>query len=73
MGMKKEFEEAAAWVKTSLTFSHAGTVSVFETTIRELGGLLAAYDLSGNPVLLEKAADLGRRLIKAFDGGSIPR
>jgi mannosyl-oligosaccharide alpha-1,2-mannosidase len=28
-------------VKTSLSFSRAGSVSVFETTIRELGGLLA--------------------------------
>ena len=45
----------------------AGEVSVFETTIRELGGLLAAFDLSGEMVFLDKATDLGRRLKRAFD------
>lgn len=49
MGMKTEFEEAKEWVRKELTFSHADTVSMFETTIRELGGLIAAYDLSGTP------------------------
>ncbi len=44
----------------------SGTVSVFETTIRNLGGLLSAYDLSQDTVFLEKADDLGKRLMKAF-------
>jgi hypothetical protein len=35
-------------------------VSVFEITIRALGGLLAAYDLSGDAVFLDKARDLGK-------------
>ena len=30
MGMKEEFAEATQWVKSSLTFKHADTVSVFE-------------------------------------------
>ena len=42
-------------------------MSVFETTIRELGGLLSAFDLSGDMVFLSKATDLGRRLGHAFD------
>ena len=42
-------------------------VNVFETTIRVLGGLLAAYHLSEEEGLLRKAEDLGRRLAKAFD------
>lgn len=42
-------------------------MNVFETTIRVLGGLLAAYHLSEEKVLLEKAEDLGRRLANAFD------
>ena len=46
------------------------TVSVFETTIRSLGGLLAAYDLSKDYVFLEKADDLGSRLLRAFDSPS---
>ena len=40
---------------------------VFETTIRYLGGLLSAYDLSGNTVLLKKAWELGNILYAAFD------
>lgn len=72
--MKKEFNEAVEWIRKSLSFNRVGVVSVFETTIRELGGLLAAYDLSGEKILLEKAEDLGSRLIHAFDGGiGIPR
>jgi len=41
-------------------------VSVFETTIRELGGLLSAYDLSGERVFLDKAKELGNKLAPAF-------
>jgi hypothetical protein len=67
MGMKDEFWEARDWVRDSLSFSNVGEVSVFETTIRSLGGLLAAYDLSGDPVFLEKADDLGSRLLHAFE------
>lgn len=67
MGMMDEFEEAKEWVKSGLTFTHADTVSVFETTIRELGGLLSAYDLSGDKVFLNKAIELGDLLLPAFD------
>lgn len=42
------------------------TVSFFETTIRGLGGLLSSYALSQEPIFLEKAEDLGKRLINAF-------
>jgi mannosyl-oligosaccharide alpha-1,2-mannosidase len=67
MGLTKEFEEAKEWVRTRLTFSNAGAVSVFETTIRELGGLLSAYDLSKDKVFLDKAVELGGLLSAAFD------
>jgi mannosyl-oligosaccharide alpha-1,2-mannosidase len=42
---------------------------LFETTIRYLGGLLGAYDVSGGKykVLLEKAEELGEVLMGAFD------
>ncbi|KAF9874357.1 glycosyl hydrolase family 47 [Colletotrichum karsti] len=43
------------------------SVNVFETTIRHLGGLLSAYDLSSEPVLLAKAIELGDMLYAAFD------
>lgn len=70
MGLKTEFAEAREWVASKLSFDHAGSVSVFETTIRELGGLLSAFDLSGDAIFLEKAKQLGDRLAKAFDTGS---
>ena len=39
----------------------------FETVIRYLGGALSAYALSGEPVLLARADDLGRMLLPAFN------
>jgi mannosyl-oligosaccharide alpha-1,2-mannosidase len=38
-------------------------VSFFETSIRALGGLLSAYELSKEKVFLEKALDLGERSV----------
>jgi hypothetical protein len=74
MGMTTEFWEGRDWVRDHLRFDQTGSVSVFETTIRELGGLLAAYDVSKDSVFLEKAKDLGNRLVKAFNTESgIPR
>lgn len=39
----------------------------FETVIRYLGGLLSAYALSNDPMLLERADDLATKLSGAFD------
>ena len=67
MNLKDEFYEARDWIKDNLSFDDIGDVSNFETTIRSLGGLLSAYDLSKDAVFLEKAQDLGKRLIKSFN------
>jgi len=67
MGMKDEFYEARDWVRDNLSHDHVGSVSGFETTIRSLGGLIAAYDLSKDEVFLKKADELGSRLVKAYD------
>ena len=37
-----------------------------ETTIRVLGGLLSCYSLTGDGMFLQKASDLGERLLPAF-------
>ena len=42
-------------------------VPFFETVIRYLGGLLSAYALSGEPILLARADDLGAMLLPAFN------
>ncbi|KAG6885423.1 hypothetical protein C0993_001939 [Termitomyces sp. T159_Od127] len=74
MGLNDSFKEAVAHVSSvDFSTSHTDdTVSVFETTIRYLGGMLSAYELSNYqyPVLLEKAQLLGDKLIKAWSGGS---
>lgn len=68
MGMKAEFEEAVdAAVTIDFTKSQHEEINVFETTIRYLGGFLAAYDQSGDPRLLRKANEVGEMLLKAFD------
>ncbi|KAF3696306.1 Endoplasmic reticulum mannosyl-oligosaccharide 1,2-alpha-mannosidase [Channa argus] len=67
LGLKDEFEEAKAWVATELTFNKNVDVNLFETTIRILGGLLSTYHLSGDSMFLEKAKDIGSRLMPAFN------
>lgn len=65
-----EFIESRNWVQNNLTFDKNAYVSLFETTIRMLGGLLSAYHLTGDRMFIEKADDLGARLIGAFDSPS---
>lgn len=77
MGMTREFEEACDWVRAvggsdsqveaNLAFRVEQDISVFEYTIRLLGGLLSAYDLSGRAGLLRKAVELADLLVVAFD------
>ncbi|KAF8670271.1 hypothetical protein HU200_050806 [Digitaria exilis] len=67
MGLKDEFQKARDWVAESLDFDKDYDASVFETTIRVVGGLLSAYDLSGDKVFLEKAQDITDRLLPAWD------
>ena len=72
-GMKNEFDEAARAVKDiDFTYSTQSTIPVFETTIRYLGGLLAAFDVSGGKtgsysLLLDKAVELADILMGIFD------
>lgn len=65
-----EFQEAKKFVEKDLNFNRNRFVNLFETTIRALGGLLSAYHLSGEKVFIEKAEDLGQRLLGALDSSS---
>lgn len=68
MGYKDEFEEAVkAAMDIDLGVASTEMINVFETGIRHLGGLLSAYDLSGDKRLLDKAKEFGEMLLKAFD------
>ncbi|KAL0075451.1 glycoside hydrolase [Phycomyces blakesleeanus] len=67
MNLTEEYAQGREWVATKLSFDKNQDVNLFETTIRILGGLLSAYDLSNkDPIYLEKATDLGNRLMGAF-------
>ena len=70
MELENEFAMAVASLK-KIDFTNAGIdiLNIFETTIRFLGGLLSAYDMSDakHPILLEKAIQLGDMLYVAFD------
>ncbi|OIW26523.1 seven-hairpin glycosidase [Coniochaeta ligniaria NRRL 30616] len=74
MGMREEFDDAVAAVGRIdfTTTPYRTDIPVFETIIRYLGGLLAAYDVSGGPqgkykVLLDKALELAEILMGTFD------
>ncbi|KAK3388477.1 glycoside hydrolase [Sordaria brevicollis] len=71
MGLRSEFDDAVAAVADidfgTVANGDSGRVNIFETNIRYLGGLLAAYDLSGREILLVKAKELGDLLYKGFD------
>lgn len=72
MGMTEEFDEAVDAVREiDFTTSPRSDIPLFETTIRYLGGLVAAYDISGKQkrysILLDKAVELAEVLYSAFD------
>lgn len=82
MNMTKQLNHAREWLSTTLTYELDHDVNTFETTIRMLGGLLAAHyiqtdlpdmcpvDLKrngGEDLYLEKASDLADRLLGAFE------
>ncbi|KAK2463623.1 hypothetical protein APHAL10511_004374 [Amanita phalloides] len=71
MGLREPFAEAVGFIANS-TFELKQTAYApfFETVIRYLGGLLSAYALSGELILLTRADDLGRMLLPAFNTSS---
>lgn len=67
MGLKQEYEKSRAWIEKNLDFDRIQReMSVFETTIRVVGGLVSIYDLTGDKMFLEKAKKLGTKLLPAF-------
>lgn len=67
MGLAEEGRKASALIAERLTFDQDITVKNFEVTIRLLGGLLSAHQMTGDPRLLRLAEDLGTRLLPAFE------
>lgn len=75
MGLDDFFNEAINFTQ-NINFNRsntADTVSVFESSIRYVGGLLSAYELSGkkHTFLVEKAKELANRLSLAWSRGNV--
>ena len=66
LGLNKEEAEARKVVR-DVRFDSPKPTSMFETTIRVLGGTLAGYQYTKDPVYLEKAKDVGERMLPAFN------
>ncbi len=66
MGLKEQAAEAQAIILERLSFDKDISVQLFEVNIRILGGLLSAYEMTGEKKFLTLAEDLGRRLLPAF-------
>ena len=67
MGLKDEAAQAKEMVINGLSFDVDVEVQLFEVNIRLLGGLISAYELSGDERLLNLAKNLGIRLFPAFN------
>ena len=66
MGLKDQANDAKTLILSKLNFNVNQEVQLFEINIRLLGGLISAYELDGDPVFINLAKDLGRRLLPAF-------
>ncbi|XP_044486783.1 alpha-mannosidase I MNS4 isoform X2 [Mangifera indica] len=78
LGDRERFASSVEWIGKNLRFDINKTVSVFETTIRVLGGLLSAHLIASDYAtgmkipsydnqLLSLAENLAQRLLPAFD------
>jgi mannosidase alpha-like ER degradation enhancer 2 len=67
MGLKDEATSTRKYIIENLSFDKDISVQNFEITIRLLGGLLSAYQFTGDKRLLSLAEDLGNRLMPVFD------
>lgn len=74
MGLEDLFQSAINF-SSQIDFSQSktpDTVSLFESTIRYVAGLLSAYELNGNQpqALVDKAKQLTDKLVLGFQGAT---
>ncbi|XP_046962972.1 mannosyl-oligosaccharide alpha-1,2-mannosidase IA [Vanessa cardui] len=68
MGLIDEFREGRDWIAEHFHINEIDSdLSVFETTIRFVGGLLSCYALTGDSLFRDKAAEVADALLPAFD------
>lgn len=67
MGMEEEFVRGREWIASHLHFGRTkNEVSVFETVIRYVGGLLSCYALTGDELFLNKSHEIAQALLPAY-------
>lgn len=81
MNLTSTFSRALDFIETKFDVDIDHMVSLFESiyylvfifvaTIRIMGGLLSAYDLTGKPILLQRAKEVADRLVPAFQAGTV--
>ena len=72
MNMHKEVQDATLWIRYKWSFQKDHFFNVFEMTIRVLGGLISAYELTHNPLFLNKANEVALSFVPAFNGSKLP-
>jgi ER degradation enhancer, mannosidase alpha-like 2 len=66
MGMADEAKRTSAYILETLDLDKDISVSNFEITIRIFGGLLTAYQMTGDAKYLALSEDLAKRLLPVF-------
>lgn len=72
MDLKEEYQEARNFVANSLSFDKNVDVNLFECTIRVLGSMLGMYHLTNDKLYMDKAIDIGDRLLPALTKSPSP-
>ncbi|MGQ1889117.1 glycoside hydrolase family 47 protein [Thermophagus sp. OGC60D27] len=67
MGLDEEAQKVEDYIINEVNWDKDLFVKTFEVNIRILGGLLAMYQYTKDPVILERTEDFGRRMLKAFN------
>lgn len=71
MGLKEEYLAARTWIENNLNFNRYDMdLSVFETNIRYVGGLLSIYALTKDEMFKNRAVLIADKLLPAFDSPS---
>ncbi|XP_017030200.1 mannosyl-oligosaccharide alpha-1,2-mannosidase IA isoform X2 [Drosophila kikkawai] len=67
MGLEKEYREGRDWIERKFSLDNiSAELSVFETNIRFVGGMLTLYAFTGDPLYKERAQHIADKLLPAF-------
>lgn len=68
MELLDDYQKGRDWIAENLSLDQGNSeISVFETNIRFIGGLLSCYALTGDVMFKEKADHVAQKLLPAFN------